>query len=191
VIYKEFLVDFRNYLTKTMEFPNDSWVCFPAEGFDLAGSRSAADLSAEVMAQVRPNGRIMDHWRVALGGTSLLEAKVDLVQLIPAAINLPKRRLQLQFWPRDIAIRRNMVTSAWMDVTEMISANKVTILDIEDSLANSKEVLEGLLSLPDRATSSAALCWAVVIAEDGKLKLQLQHLPLAGSYLAAKPIFKR
>jgi hypothetical protein len=125
-----------------MEFPSDSWVCFPAEGFDLAGSRSAANLSAEVMAQVRPNGRIMDYWRVALGGTTLLEAKVDLlVQLIPADINLSKRRLQLQYWPRDIAIRRNMVTSAWMDVTEIINANDATLLDIEDSLVDSKEVL--------------------------------------------------
>jgi hypothetical protein len=174
-----------------MEFPSDTWICFPAEGFDLAGSRSAAHLSAEIMAQVRPNGRIMDHWRIALGGTAILETKVDLVKLIPAAINLPKRKLQLQYWPRDIAIRRNMVTSAWMDVTEMISANDATLLDIEDSLVDSKEVLEGLLSLPDRATSSAALRWAVVIAEDDKLELQLQHLPLAGSCLAAKPIFKR
>ena len=44
-----------------MEFPPSNWYIFKAGEFDTARPRAASDVSAEVMAQVRPNGRVMDH----------------------------------------------------------------------------------------------------------------------------------
>ena len=57
-----------------MDFPPEEWVVFSLEEFTLAQPRNPGALGAEVMAQVRANGRITDHWRVALGGSEVLEA---------------------------------------------------------------------------------------------------------------------
>ena len=74
------------------------------------------------MAQVRPNGRIMDHWRVSTGGTALLKAAIDMASIIPAVAALPKCSIAY-------GIRRNMTTSARIDVTNLLAANKVTTVD--------------------------------------------------------------
>ena len=68
-----------------MEFPTEDWDIFEAAEFETAAARMPSELCIEIMAQVRPNGQIMDHWRVATGGTSILEATVDLATIIPAA----------------------------------------------------------------------------------------------------------
>ena len=73
-----------------MEFPPDTYFIFPAEHFETAGPRIIGDYTAEILAQARPNGRVMDHWRVILGGNKALEAEVDLAKLVPAAATLPK-----------------------------------------------------------------------------------------------------
>jgi hypothetical protein len=62
-----------------------------------ASPRANSEFCAEVMVQVRPNGRIMDHWRIALGGSAILETSVRVDRLIPAAVNLPRKKLQLQY----------------------------------------------------------------------------------------------
>jgi hypothetical protein len=64
-----------------MEFPVSEWFHFPAEEFETVGPRSNADLCAEIMAQARPNGRIMDHWRIALGGSTILETRIELANI--------------------------------------------------------------------------------------------------------------
>ena len=57
----------------TMEFPPTGWEIFGAEDFETAAPRVAGDAVMELMAQIRPNGRVMDHWRVAIGGAKILE----------------------------------------------------------------------------------------------------------------------
>ena len=58
---------------------------FEAKEFETAAATAVSKLSVEIMAQIRPNERIMDHWRVATGGTSILKATMDLGYIIPAA----------------------------------------------------------------------------------------------------------
>ena len=89
-----------------MEFPPETWFVFPAENFCTAGPRIHGDYTAELMAQARPNGRVLDHWRLALGGSKPLEVEFNLAAIIPAAATLPKWRLTFQQWPRDVVIRR-------------------------------------------------------------------------------------
>jgi hypothetical protein len=178
-------------LFKKMEFPIQNWFHFPADEFMTANPRANSDVCAEVMAQVRPNGRIMDHWRIALGGSAILETSVRIDRLIPAALNLPRKKLQLQYWPRDITIRRNMTTSTWIDVADLIRSNEATLVDEEDAATTSEDVLTILGAMQNKSAASAAIRWAVVIADDGQLELQLQHLPASASSLASRPIFKR
>ena len=51
-----------------MEFPPEDWFTFPATDFELAAPRITGDYTVEILAQARPNGRVMDHWRITLGG---------------------------------------------------------------------------------------------------------------------------
>ena len=73
-----------------MEFPPAHWAVFPAEDFETACPRLPGTLGVELMAQVRPNGRVMDHWRLAIGGSSNLTITLDLAYLIPAAADQHK-----------------------------------------------------------------------------------------------------
>jgi hypothetical protein len=98
-----------------MEFPPETYDVFEANQFETARARLAGDAFMEVMLQMRPNGRCLDHYRIALDGT-VLETQV----VAPSAFRAPvlaKYRLTYQAWPRDLKIRRNMKTTAWVDVT--------------------------------------------------------------------------
>ena len=174
-----------------MEFPTEEWDIFEANDFETAPSRTASDLSVEVMAQIRPNGRIMDHWRVATGGTSILEASMDIRTIIPAAANLPKCTLKFQCWPADLGIRRNMTTSPWQDVMTLLAANELTAEDEGGQAVECRDVVVNLQALPVRSVISAVLRWAICVSKDGKLEVQLQCLPAAVNTLSSKPIYKR
>ncbi len=49
-----------------MEFPPESNDVFDSEQFETARARLAGDAVMEVMLQMRPNGRCLDHYRIAL-----------------------------------------------------------------------------------------------------------------------------
>ena len=107
-----------------MEFPPDNYFIFPAEHFENAMPRINSDYTVEILAQVRPNGCVMDHWQAVLGGSKALEAEVNLSDEVPAAAGLPRWRLTYQQWPRDVIIRRNMTTSGWLDLLTLLTANE-------------------------------------------------------------------
>ena len=172
-----------------MEFPPTEHAFFEAEEFETATPRNPGDLGLELMAQIRPNGRIVDHWRLATGGSKILEAKMRLSMLMPAAAELPEWSIVLQCWPADLAIRRNMTSSIWLDLKDMLASNKVTVEDNETNPVAGALVLEAISGMPPTA-NSAALRWAVSVSASGKLELQLQALPAPLSCLS-KPIFKR
>ena len=174
-----------------MEFPPSNWYIFEAGEFDTARPRAASDVCAEVMAQVRPNGRVMDHWRIATGGTAMLKASVDMATIIPAVGELPKCSIIYEMWPADIGIRRNMTTSPWVDIMALLAANEITAKDETGLPVLCETILENLRALPARAVNTASLRWAVCISEEGRLEIQLQCLPASAATLSSKPIFKR
>ena len=174
-----------------MEFPPSNWDIFPAEEFTTAAPRVNSKCSVELMAIVRPNGRVMDHWRLATGGTKLLSITLELASIIPAAAALPKCKITYQQWPADLAIRRNMTTSPWLDVMTLLAANELTAADEQDEVVESQTIIENLRALPNRSVISAAVRWAVCISEEQHLEVQLQCLPAPVTTLNSKPIFKR
>jgi hypothetical protein len=68
-----------------MDFPHD-WAVLAAEEFETATPRVNGDVTMEVLAQLRPSGRILDNFRVALAGSKALDFDADLLSLIPAAV---------------------------------------------------------------------------------------------------------
>ena len=174
-----------------MEFPPANWDIFPVEEFATAAPRVNSECSVELMAIVRPNGRVMDHWRLATGGTKLLSVTLELATIIPAAAVLPKCKITYQQWPADIAIRRNMTTSQWHNVKALLSANEFSAADEQDKAVECQTIVKNLQALPNRSIISAALRWAVCVSEDQRLEIQLQSLPAPVATLSSKPIFKR
>ncbi len=117
-----------------MEFPPETYDVFEAEQFETARARLARDAVIEVMLQMRPNGRCLDHYRIALDGT-VLEAQVVTTNVFRAPV-LAKYRLTYQAWPRDLKIRRNMTTTAWVDSYIAITANNIPVLVFSTPLVN-------------------------------------------------------
>ena len=85
-----------------MDFPAE-WVVLGADDFDLATLVDPGRLGMDLMVQVRPNGRIMDHFRVALGGSNLIEASFNTRDVF-ANQAVPEMDISWQIWPRDIGI---------------------------------------------------------------------------------------
>ena len=173
-----------------MEFPPSEWTVFEAADFEVAQPRNPGDLGVDLLAQVRPNGRVVDHWRLTLGGAKILQTNMLLSSLVPKAVEMPAVRLSFQKWPAEITMRRNMTTTDWFDVLELLSANDVTVANEAGEPVENQVVVEALNNITDKSANSAALRWAVAISPANKLELQLQCLP-APTHRLSRPIFKR
>jgi hypothetical protein len=174
-----------------MEFP-PSWEVNPLEDYETAlplVSSSTMAYTMGLMAQLRPTGRILDGFRVALDGSAALSKELDLGTILPVS-NLKGWRLNLQYWPRDIQIRRNMLTSAWIDVPALICSNESQVLDDQGAGIPPSEFMEILDNLPEDGPESCSVRWAVIIGEDGLMKLQLQSLPCDAVSLSGRPATK-
>ncbi len=114
-----------------------------------------------VLAQLRPTGRILDV-RISMNRSQILGAELDFGQL-PPADPLKGYKLQFQYWPRNIAIRRYVTTSSWVDVPDLVAANNATVQGIRD-----------------KCPESCAIGWAVVVGEDSLLKLPSYSPPPPG-----------
>ena len=55
-------------ISNNKEFPGD-WLVLGMEDFETAAAREPGILGFDLMAQVRNNGRLLDHFRIAIGGS--------------------------------------------------------------------------------------------------------------------------
>ncbi len=175
-----------------MEFPPTDWEIFPEADFELAVPRDPGALGAELMAQARGNGRVQDHLRLVLGGSDLVEKVLPISTMINKA-SIPAWKVKVSTWPRDIAIRRNMATTAWMDLRDLVASGEVAVMDHEGEEADN----EAFCNLLDQGSSSnskekfsAVLGWAVTVGEDHHLKLDLQSLPAPVSFISGRALLK-
>jgi hypothetical protein len=72
---------------------------------------STSDYVMELTAQLRPSGRVLGNFRIPLDGVSVMNKELDLGQRIPDS-TFKGHKLAFQYGPRDILIRRNIMTSA-------------------------------------------------------------------------------
>ena len=168
-----------------MEFPGDDISYRSGEDFDTAEPSEPGDFGAELLAQVRNNGRILDHHRIVLGGSKLQTILVPLTKMMQLP-SLSGWRFKFQFWPRDVTIRRNMSTSIWVDVSSIIAEREATIIDDSDNQVPRDAVLGEM----EKEGAVAAVRWAVVVGEDSLMRLHLQSLPASADYLTGKPAFR-
>ncbi len=171
-----------------MEFPTN-WVVFNLPDYDTEVPAISGEFTVELFAQLRNTGRILDSFRFALDGTKALEAYVDLDKVIPVP-ELKGLQAYIQCWPRDIRIRRNMLTSSWVSITDGITGNDMDVLDENGAGVAAGTVLRILERLPGTGPTNASTRWAVTVGADNFLKLQLQGLPLVASTLNNRSTFK-
>jgi hypothetical protein len=72
-----------------MEFPPKAWDVFPAEQIVTAAPRDPGELGMELLVQMRDNGRIQDHFRIAIGGTRLLKALLSMLKIFIVPEDFP------------------------------------------------------------------------------------------------------
>ncbi len=170
-----------------MEFP-PTWRFIDAEEFESA-TPTLGDLCAALYLQARPNGRMLDHFRIGVGGNNILDVDVSCNKLFPSP-NLNNWHLKKQYWPRDINIRRNATTSKWEDIRDMLAARDATIEDGDGTEVEVEDALHVLDTLPETMQKSASTRWAIVVDDDNNLRLDLQGLPASKDYIDGKPLLK-
>lgn len=167
----------------------DDWNIFEADDFELAEARDPGNLGAELLAQVRPNGRIQDHYRVVLGGRQPLTMTTNFSNIFREA-KYGDYKLRMQFWPRDLAIRRNATTTAWKGVYEMLAERNAIVTDKDDTTVPAEEVLRAM-DAEKTLAEAASVRWGVVIGDDKRLRLDLVTLPASETTINGRPILKR
>ncbi len=172
-----------------MEFPPE-WAVSSMDDFATTTPLSRGEFNIELFAQLRNTGRILDNFRLGLDGATPLEVSVDLASVIPVAA-FTGWRLTQQFWPRDVVIRKNMVTSAWVSITDSVASQDCDLTDADGAGISAREFVRSITQLPGNGPTNGSTRWAIVIGGDGLLKLQWQALPLPASTLNGKTTFKR
>jgi hypothetical protein len=172
-----------------MEFPA-TWVVLEITDYDTAMPAVPGEFVVELLAQLRNTGRILDGFRFALDGTKALEAYVNLDKILPVN-KLKGLQALMQCWPRDVKIRRNMLSSSRTSITDSITSNEVDILDEDGGGVTAGAVMRILERLPGDGPVNASTRWAITAGSDGFLKLQLQGLPLVATVLNNSSTFKR
>jgi hypothetical protein len=152
------------------------------EEFATAAPRNPGELGVEVLAQIRPNGRILDHFRVTLGGSKILDVDVKLAEVL-AGDNFKTWRLRFQVWPKDLEIRRNMATTTWLDVHERVAANEAQVFEGENLMAHG-------VAARELQEAGLAYRFAVMVGADERLILQLQMMPASAASLMGRPAFR-
>ncbi len=175
-----------------MEFPPGDWPCLNSEDFELAVPRNPGRLGIEVMAQARVNGRIIDHFRVALGGSEIIKVNFTTNSIFLVE-NTPAVKLSHEIWPRDIQIRRNMTSSEWLDVATLLASRDVSVTTDGPPDAEVPDGNTALLAAMDgqpKPLVSASIRWAVCAGIDGRMELVLQTFPSTAAILSGKPAFR-
>ena len=178
---------FGGFFGRVMEFPAE-WAVFQADEFDTAAPRSHGKAVMELMIQARPNGRLLDHFRIATGGSEILEARFQLTDIISNA-ELEGVTAQFQFWGRDANLRRNMTTSEWLDVYGLIKSNELKLETASGELIKAEKVLNILDMMTGARLKSAVIRTCAAVGLDGKMELELQALPLPLALVNGKPSF--
>lgn len=161
----------------------------PIAGFRVDEPPATASHTAELCAIARSNGRILDDVRYAIGGSAVLEGEFKLGLLFEDA-GLRDWSLHLQRWPRDLALRKGLLSSVWVDVSKMVSDREGAVFDNFGAGIPANEFLRRLVD-DNEQPLPAAVRWCVVLNDRARLALQLQGLPAHAASLNNKPSYKR
>ena len=172
-----------------MDFPSSEWEYNDLDDFDTAPTNVEGDYTLELYAQLRPTGRILDHFRAMLGGSKILDINVSLSDMIPTDL-FKGWRYKTQKHPRDLLLRRNMLSTAWIDTPTTLLFNEASIYNAEGEVVANDVFMAMLEDLPEAGPETVATRYCVVIGVDRRPALQFQSLPASAVVLTGKAAFK-
>ena len=171
-----------------MDFPSQDWEFNDLDDFDTAPPTISDDYTFELYAQLRATGRILDNFRAVLGGTKMLYVNASLTDMIPSD-QFKGWSYRTQRHPRDLALRRNLLSTAWMDMPASLLFNDASIHDENGNVVANDTFMALLENLPESGPDTAAIRYCVIGA-DRRPALQLQCLPASAVVLSGKAAFK-
>lgn len=145
--------------------------------------------TAELYATVRDDGRIEDDFRFNLGGSEFVEATFKLSSIFSDP-ELADWTVRIHTKPAEIMLRRNLFSGVWADITALVASRVASVLDVDGAGVPAAEFLKRVQEAEEGA-EMAAMRWAVMLADSGKLVLHLQGLPASAAVLNGKPSLKR
>jgi hypothetical protein len=143
-----------------MDFPSQDW-----EFNDTAPPTISGDYTFELYAQLRATERILDNFRAVLGGSKMLYINASLTDMIPSN-QFKGWSYKTQRHPRDLALRRNMLSTAWMDMPASLLFNNASIHDKKGNVVGNDTFMALLENLPESGPDTAAVRCCVVIGAD-------------------------
>jgi hypothetical protein len=158
-------------------------------GFSVDQPPIDDNYTAELFAMVQDNGRILDDFKCVVGGTDILEAEFELSKIFNNPV-IGAHTIKIQRSPRDLDLRKGLLSGNWKDVSTIVSCRDASIFDSEGGGILAEEFL-GLLEDPENGKEAAAVRWAVRLSASEKLVIQLHGLPAAAAVLNGKPSHKR
>jgi hypothetical protein len=167
---------------------NFEWTILPLPDFDTALARDPGGLGGELLAQIRNNGRLLDNFRFVIGGSSMISAEFSTAAIFPSSL-LPATNLVLQTRPGQIQLRKNMLSSDWIDVIDKIRSREL-LAGRAGSDDDNDDLLALIESLADKEGLAASIRWALGVGPDLRLELVLQALPASVEALNSKPQLK-
>jgi hypothetical protein len=96
---------------------------------------------------------------------------------------------RFQFWGRDTNLRRNMRTSAWLDVYGLIKSKVIKLESASGETIKPELVIKILDLMTGARLKSAVIRTCAAVGLDGKMELELQALPLPLAMVNGKPSF--
>jgi hypothetical protein len=157
----------------------------PSSGFTVDEAPTSSAHTAELFAQVRDNGRLLDDTRIVLGGNEVFDATFKLGLLVDDD-DISNWSIRIQQWPRDLRLRKGLLSSLWTDLSAVVPE----VTDAEGAGVTAATFLRSFVAAEEES-AAAAIRWAVVLNDRGRLAAQLQGMPATAATLNRRPALKR
>jgi hypothetical protein len=140
------------------------------EDFNTVTPSYQEDFTVELLAPLRSSGRILDGFRFALDGLAPLNIAVDLKDIFPVEAT-QGWKLSQQFWEQNINIRRNMVSSAWVSITDSAASKDCNLTNNSRARVPVGEFIRSTAKLPGTGPTNAFTRWTIIIGGDSLPRL--------------------
>ena len=161
----------------------------PMAGFLNDEAPTSSAHTAELYATVRDDGRIVDDFRFNLGGSEFIEATFKLSAIFSDP-ELADWTVKIHTNPAEIKLRRNLFSGVWGDITALVASRDAWVLDKDGNGVPAAEFLRRVQE-SEEGPEMAAMRWAVMLTDSGRLVLHLHGLPASAAILNGKPSLKR
>ena len=161
----------------------------PMAGFNVDEPPTTHAITAELFATVRSDGRIGDTTRMVIGGRDVIEASFSLSAAFEDPV-LAEYNMLIQRFPRDLDLRKGLLSGAWHSLIDMVASRDASVLDESGAEVTAARFLKQAKEA-EGGPAVASVRWAVTLNDCAKLCLELQCLPASATALSGKPSLKR